>query len=187
MVGFADADAGAQLTKGIDGSISWVIPENVDINEMTTTIETVQNELQTIQSIIGNDATDNDAATGLYSIINDKANADDVYTKDEIKNLISSVYKYCGSKPSYNDLPTEGQIIGDVWNIETGDPDHGIVAGDNVAWNGNDWDKLSGIVDMDKYVTMDTISNISEEIKSYVDEQVEKAEILVEKFDGGEI
>lgn len=57
---------------------------------------------------------------------------------------LTTVYQYKGSVATYADLPTTGQKVGDVWNVETADPDHGIKAGDNVAWDGTQWDILGG-------------------------------------------
>ena len=45
-----------------------------------------------------------------------KADADEVYTKDEINSKLASVYKYKGSVENYSDLPTEPSV-GDVYNI----------------------------------------------------------------------
>lgn len=61
---------------------------------------------------------------------------------------LASAYKYKGSKATYADLPTTGNEAGDVWNIETADPDHDIKAGDNVGWTGTEWDVLGGNVDL---------------------------------------
>lgn len=69
------------------------------------------------------------------------------------KSDISNVYKFKGTKNTYNDLPKTGQVTGDVWNITNADAEHGIKAGDNVAWNGTAWDNLSGTVDLSGYVT----------------------------------
>lgn len=72
----------------------------------------------------------------------------DAYTKTEIDAKVSRVYHYKGTVSAYADLPSSGQEVGDVWNIETADSAHGIKAGDNVAWTGIAWDSLSGIVDL---------------------------------------
>lgn len=56
-----------------------------------------------------------------------------------------SVMTYKGKVESYDDLPTGFLSIGDVWNIETADETNGILAGDNVAWNGTSWDRLAGV------------------------------------------
>lgn len=69
------------------------------------------------------------------------------------KSDITNVYKFKGTKNTYNDLPKTDKVTGDVWNITTADANYGIKAGDNVAWNGTAWDNLSGTVDLSGYVT----------------------------------
>lgn len=60
---------------------------------------------------------------------------------------------------NYSDLPVNGQAIGDVYNIVNTDDKHGIKAGDNVAWNGNSWDNLSGIDDLSAYAKEAELQN----------------------------
>lgn len=67
---------------------------------------------------------------------------------------LTTVYKYKGSVATYANLPTTGQKVGDVWNVETADPDHGIKAGDNVAWDGAQWDILGGNHDLSGYAQL---------------------------------
>lgn len=67
---------------------------------------------------------------------------------------LTTVYQYKGSVATYADLPTTGRKIGDVWNVETADPDHGIKAGDNVAWAGAQWDILGGNHDLSGYAQL---------------------------------
>lgn len=69
----------------------------------------------------------------------------DAYTKEEVDAKVSSVYRFRGSVATYNDLPTEGNVLGDVWNIED--------TGANYAWDGTKWDKLSETVDLTPYLT----------------------------------
>lgn len=59
------------------------------------------------------------------------------------KSEITNMYKYCGSVASTEKLPTTGQRIGDVYNIEVASKYGG--AGMNVAWNGTAWDPLGEI------------------------------------------
>lgn len=93
-----------------------------------------------------------------YATIRDLQQAvDDL--EEEIDTKISSVYKYKGSVNAYSNLPTTGQKVGDVYNIETADSTHGIKAGDNVAWNGTSWDSLAGTVDLSAYITTETAAN----------------------------
>lgn len=77
---------------------------------------------------------------------------EDAYTKTEIDNKVSSALHYKGSKDTYAELPTEGNVVGDVWNIVNADSTHGVKAGDNVAWNGTTWDVLAGTIDLSAYM-----------------------------------
>lgn len=69
----------------------------------------------------------------------------DAYTKEEVDAKVSSVYRFRGSVATYNDLPTEGNVQGDVWNVED--------TGANYAWDGTKWDKLSETIDLTPYLT----------------------------------
>ena len=60
---------------------------------------------------------------------------------------IGSALKYKGSVSTYSALPSTGQEIGDTWNV--------LDTGDNYAWTGTEWDKLSGTVDLSAYRTAD--------------------------------
>lgn len=71
---------------------------------------------------------------------------------------LTTVYQYKGSVATYADLPTTGQKVGDVWNVETADPDHGIKAGDNVAWDGAQWDILGGNHDLSGYAQLNSVN-----------------------------
>ena len=66
-------------------------------------------------------------------------------------NKVAGAMKYVGQVDNYNDLADVTKNKGDVWNIVNADSEHGIKAGDNVAWNGTDWDNLSGVVDLSAY------------------------------------
>lgn len=77
---------------------------------------------------------------------------------------LTTVYQYKGSVATYANLPTKGQKVGDVWNVETADPDHGIKAGDNVAWDGAQWDILGGNHDLSGYAQLNlanTFTNLN--------------------------
>lgn len=74
---------------------------------------------------------------------------------------LTAVYQYKGSVATYADLPTTGQKVGDVWNVETADPDHGIKAGDNVAWDGAQWDILGGNHDLSGYAQLNSANTFT--------------------------
>ena len=63
----------------------------------------------------------------------------------DLVDSIGTVLHYKGSVATYADLPTTGQEIGDVYNV--------LADGSNYAWDGSDWDDLSGIVDLSAYRT----------------------------------
>ena len=74
---------------------------------------------------------------------------------------LTTVYQYKGSVATYADLPTTGQKVGDVWYVETADPDHGIKAGDNVAWDGAQWDALGGNHDLSGYAQLNSANTFT--------------------------
>ena len=84
----------------------------------------------------------------------------DAYTKTEIDNKVASVYKYKGSVATYANLPSSGQVVGDVYNVEEN--------GANYAWDGTTWDKLGETIDFSPYLlkteaasTYATITNLN--------------------------
>lgn len=64
------------------------------------------------------------------------------------KTDITAVFRYKGTVTAYSALPTDAEV-GDVYNITAADQTNHIKAGDNVVWNGTEWDNLSGILEMD--------------------------------------
>lgn len=54
---------------------------------------------------------------------------------------VGLVYSYKGSVQTYANLPVSPDA-GDVWMVNTADAPHGIAAGDDVLWNGSDWEVL---------------------------------------------
>lgn len=78
-----------------------------------------------------------------------------------LEGKITSTFCYKGSVNNYSDLPVEGNVIGDVWNIVNADEANGVEAGDNAAWNGTNWDVLAGIVDLSNYYTKTEVDSIA--------------------------
>lgn len=58
---------------------------------------------------------------------------------------LSNAYKYKGSVPTYQDLPSTAES-GDVYNVVKGDKEQGIADGANFAWDGTKWDNLGGLL-----------------------------------------
>ena len=76
----------------------------------------------------------------------------ETYNKDEIDGKVSSVYKYRGTVATYQDLPSTGLTVGDVYNVEAD--------GSNYAWTGSTWDKLGGDVDLSNYYNKTQTDNL---------------------------
>ena len=70
---------------------------------------------------------------------------------EQVKEETSKVYKYQGSVPTYDSLPTENVSNGDVYNVESD--------GMNYAWDeaNQKWDSLGIIIDLSKYSTTEQI------------------------------
>ena len=74
----------------------------------------------------------------------------DVYAK---KSDITKAVHYRGSVDTFDDLPKSGVLVGDMYNVVKADTMHGVKAGDNVCYNGNEWDNMGGTVDLSDYAT----------------------------------
>lgn len=72
-------------------------------------------------------------------------------TKTYVDSAVASVYKYKGSVANQAALPQSDQVVGDVYNVED--------TGDNYAWDGTQWDKLAGTVDLSGYLTTSAASS----------------------------
>lgn len=63
---------------------------------------------------------------------------------------ITDVYRFKGTKANYSELPTTGNVVGDVWNVTNAYNNY--PEGTNFAWDGTGWDALGGPVDLSGYV-----------------------------------
>lgn len=90
--------------------------------------------------------------TEIKTSLNSKANSADVYTKSEVDNKVSSIYKYKGSVANKEALPTENLAIGDVYNLED--------TGMNVAYTGEKWDELGANIDLSSYYTKTEVNEL---------------------------
>lgn len=70
-----------------------------------------------------------------------------------LKSDLSTVYRYKGSVSNYASLPSTGNVVGDVWNVEA--------TGMNYAWTGENWDALGETVQIES-ITNAEIDAITE-------------------------
>lgn len=105
-----------------------------------------------------------DCVNGIFTL--------DIYTKQDIDTIITSVFKYKGSKETFQDLPTENNQIGDTWNVVQeykADEQHAYLPGTNYAWNGNSWDPLGGTIS--DFYTKTEVDNKIDESWQWIEEQ----------------
>lgn len=152
LVGFAGAVAGAQLVKSADGKLSWVKPDTTTVEGLSTSVTALEH---TVNGYTDDDGVVHEGLGTKVSTLETKVG--NVYTKSEVDAKVSSVMRYKGSKDTYAELPSEGNEVGDVWNVVGADTTNGVRAGDNFAWNGTGWDNLGGAVVLDGYATKDDL------------------------------
>ena len=92
--------------------------------------------------------------------------------KEQVGDKVSTAYIYKGSVNTEEELPEEGNNIGDVYNI-IAESTYGS-AGVNVAWNGSEWDSLGGIfntsnIDLQIQQLGSQISGVSDRVTTLED------------------
>ena len=139
-----DGTAGQILTLSSNGMI-WA-----DVNLPENIVSTINGKTSDVTLTAGDITVSSDNNTTIKSALDSKADASNVYTKSEVDAKVSSVLKFKGSVVTKENLPTEGMVVGDVYNVEAD--------GSNYAWDGSNWDKLSETVDLSGYLTKNEAS-----------------------------
>lgn len=152
QVGLGNVDNTSDADKPVSTAQAEAISDAVSTHNASETAHS--NQFSQYRTSASQDAIDNQIKsdiTNLQSTKADKATTlagygiTDAYTKTEVDAKVSSVYRFRGSVATYANLPTTGQVVGDVWNVED--------TGANYAWSGSEWDKLSETVDLTPYLT----------------------------------
>lgn len=76
-------------------------------------------------------------------LLNDNGLINSSEVDNKIKNALSSAYIAKGSVANRASLPTNGNKVGDMYNLKD--------TGMNVAWTGTEWDDMSPTVDLTAY------------------------------------
>lgn len=83
---------------------------------------------------------------------------------DDLRASVAAALDYKGTKDTYENLPSEDNKKGDVWNVVAA---HGSTpAGTNYAWDGTQWDPLGGTVDLSGYYTKSQVDSAISTAKS---------------------
>ncbi|EEX70030.1 phage baseplate protein [Mitsuokella multacida] len=96
-----------------------------------------------------------ESAKAIQSVV-DVAKADAekcVADVEAVRDSLAKMMTYQGSVDNYSDLPANPQV-GYSYNVKNADKTHGVNAGDNLVWNGTDWDNLGGTVDMSLFAEL---------------------------------
>ena len=143
----ATASATAAKTSEDNASTSKSNAKNSETNAKSY-MDTAKEYMQKAQEALA-------AAQAIQSIVDTaKANAEKCLADVEaVKESLAKMITYQGSVDNYSDLPTNPQI-GYSYNIKNADKTHGISAGDNVVWNGTDWDNFGGAIDMSLFAEL---------------------------------
>lgn len=117
---------GPQGEPGKDAELSKAAIEAVLVGEVTTHTHDTRYYTK--------DQTD----ANIKVVSDDLAN--NYYNKSQVDSKFTSVYIFKGSVDTVEDLPTEGNVIGDVWNVRKNDT--------NYAWTSEGWDTLGGTAEL---------------------------------------
>ena len=71
LLGFADAVAGAQLVKSVDGKVSWVKPDTTTVEGLQTAVAGLRTDVASLRADVGKAAQGETAATGLFKEVSD--------------------------------------------------------------------------------------------------------------------
>lgn len=117
-----------------------------EVSDRNAAILVETNRAKAKEEELDNKITDHTTATNAALAL--KADKSDTYTKAQVDAKLSGAYKVKGSS-TFENLPTEGNVVGDVYNITNAfdlDDKH-YDPGTNVVWTEEGWDALSGSFD----------------------------------------
>ena len=155
-VKYALASELTSAVKTINNSITSI---NGEITTIKGDITSIEGDITELQGSLG--SAEGNITTVKNALDAHKADYKNPHKVTAAQLGLATVYKYKGSVETYADLPTSDQQVGDVWNVETADPDHGIKAGDNVAWDGAQWDILGGNHDLSGYAQLNSANTFT--------------------------
>lgn len=149
----------SELTSAVKTINNNITSINGEITTIKGNITSIEGDITELQESLGN--AEGDITTVKNALDAHKADYNNPHKVTAKQLGLTTVYQYKGSVATYANLPTTGQKVGDVWNIETADPDHGIKAGDNVAWDGAQWDTLGGNHDLSGYAQLNSANTFT--------------------------
>lgn len=81
------------------------------------------------------------------------------YVDDTIASKVASVFKFKGTKPTFEDLPKTGNVKGDVWHVEADHTEY-VWATVDGALNPS-WEALGGTIDLSGYALKTDLKSLT--------------------------
>lgn len=169
---FASAVAGAQLTKGEDGSIKWIKPDTTTVEGLSTAVKSLQDtvgdsskglvkDVADLKTSVGTTADAASADGSVYARI--KQNAADIST---LESKMTAVFHFKGAAPDGQLSNVTEKEVGDVYTV--GDKEY--------VWDGENWTELGFTTDLGAYSTTEqmntAIATAKGEANTYADSLV---------------
>ncbi len=142
---------------GMDTKVDKVEGKQLSTNDYTTTEKT---KLTGIDDGAQVNVIETVKVNGAALAVTEKGIDIDLSEYAKSADLTSALI-YKGTVASYAELPTKDLKVGDVYNVTAADSTHNLNAGENVAWNGSDWDNLGGVTDLSGKVDKETGKGLS--------------------------
>lgn len=169
---FAGAVAGAQLTKGEDGSVKWVKPDTTTVEGLSTAVKSLQDTVGDSSKGLVKDVADLKTSVGATT---DVANADgSVYARikqnaadiSTLESKMTAVFHFKGAAPDGQLSNVTEKEVGDVYTV--GDKEY--------VWDGTNWTELGFTTDLGAYSTTEemntAIATAKSEANTYADSLV---------------
>lgn len=171
-------------TTGLVKDVADLKTKDTDLNKKIDAVSGASSAYtdSQIKAIKGGDGTTTATLSSLKSDVDNQGSAISGITngtkldsfkdvEDEINSKISSVYKVRGTKDTYADLPTEGNTIGDVYNVIAANGN--TPAGTNYVCTASagtreeQWDALGGTIDLSGYVSASSFNTLEQTVKGH--------------------
>lgn len=174
----------ADLKTTVGNSTTGLVKNVADLNTKIDAVSGASSAYtdSQIKAIKGGDGTTTETISSLNGKI--KANSSAISgikngeklnnfkdVEDEINLKISSVYKVRGTKATYAELPTEGNNVGDVYNVTAANGN--TPAGTNYVCTATagtrdeQWDALGGTIDLSGYVSASSFNTLEQTVTGH--------------------
>lgn len=127
----------SQLTNDGDGTTGSEFATKSYVDTNSGKIDKIQ--VNSVDQTITNKTVNIAVPTKVSDLTNDSQYQTASQVSTAINAAVSSVYRWKGSVATTANLPTSGNTVGDVYDVQA--------TGSNYGWTGSSWDALGQIVD----------------------------------------